>query len=306
MSGDFIRYYFGNIHFEMLQNVQRESGKFNEWELIRGSDFDRKNSYGYLENVSGHLHRNQELLYAISRISVIAENKTPQNVKPSILWEYEFNVNDILSLLSIACGRHYSTLAVEKRLGDKYTISLGLITNEITGGRWDIVSISKLGNFVSEALTFLEKNPNWLDKSGFVPSIYWFTQAQISSNTAPSILEMGLYWVSMEIIAGTYIDTNDLKDAKNKKITNKKNRVKRFINDKGYNGNLWSFLDEMICDWYEIRNEGFHEGKEKLPDDVLIKRRQQVRDFVSLVLVEMLQPQDEERRKLIAERMQSY
>ncbi len=300
MSEDFIRYYFGDIHFEMLQDVQRESGKFNEWELIRGSDFDRKNSYGYLGNVSGHLHRNQELLYAISKISVIAENKTPQNVKPSILWEYEFNINDILSLLSIACGRHYSTLAVEKRLGDKYTISLGLITNEITGGRWDIVSISKLGNFVSEALTFLEKNPSWLDKSGFVPSIYWFTQAQMSCNIAPSVLEMGLYWVSIEIIAGTYIDSKGLKRK------NKKERVKRFINDSGYKGDGWSFLDDMISDWYEIRNEGFHEGKEKLPIDVLIRRRQQVRDFASLVLVEMLQQQEEKRKKEIAVRMQSY
>ena len=300
MSEDFIRYYFGDIHFEMLQNVQRESGKFNEWELIRGSDFDRKNSYGYLENVSGHLHRNQELLYAISKISVIAENKTPQNVKPSILWEYEFNINDILSLLSIACGRHYSTLAVEKRLGDKYTISLGLITNEITGGRWDIVSISKLGKFVSEALTFLEKNPSWLDKSGFVPSIYWFTQAQMSCNIAPSVLEMGLYWVSIEIIAGTYINSNGLN------IKTKKERVKRFINDSGYKGDGWGFLDDMISDWYKIRSAGFHEGKEKLPMDVLIRRRQQVRDFTSLVFVEMLQPQGGERQKEIAKRMKSY
>ena len=45
MSKDFVRCYIGFIHFELLHRIQKESGKFNEWELINSSDFDLKNSY---------------------------------------------------------------------------------------------------------------------------------------------------------------------------------------------------------------------------------------------------------------------
>ena len=296
MSEDFVRCYIGYIHFEMLRNIQQESGKFNEWELIRSSDFSLKKSYGYRDGI----HKQDELMLdAIAQRSIIAETRQPKSVKTSIFWNNALSIADVLTLLSLARARYYSAFAIERNLGENYSISWGLIPRDIAGN-WDIVSISNFGKFISEALTFIEKNPNWLEESGFVPSLYWFTQAQISYNTAPSILEMGLYWVSMETVAGTYIKANKLG------IRSKKKIVKRFISDKGYSGGVWSFLDEVIDDWYLVRNDLFHEGKQKLSLALLSRRRQQVRDFTSLVLVEMLQPQGEERRKLIAERMQSY
>ncbi|GAG02135.1 unnamed protein product, partial [marine sediment metagenome] len=225
--------------------------------------------------------------------------RKPESVKPSILWANALNIADVLTLLSLARARYYSTLAVEKSLGPEYSIGWGLIAREVVGN-WDIVSISNLGRFISEALTFIENNPSWLKESGFTPSIYLFTQAQISHFTAPSILKMGLYWVSIEVIASTYIDSKGLK------ITNKKERVKRFITDRGYTGSTWDFLEEVINDWYAARNELFHEGKEKLPVELLTKRGKQIRDFTSLVFVEMLQQQDEASKKQIATRMQNY
>jgi len=279
----------------MLKTIQRESGKFNEWELMQGSEFDYKHSYGYKEN----LIRDEPLLEALAKRSVIAETRQPTSVESSKLWDNALNIADVLTLLSLARARYYSTLAVEKSLEPEYSIGWGLIPRDIAGN-WDIVSISNLGKFIAEALVFIEKNPNWLEESGFVPSIYWFTQAQISYNTAPSILEMGLYWVSMETVAGTYIEAN------RPGITNKKERVKRFISDKGYSGGIWSFLDEVIDDWYEVRNNLFHEGKQKQSLALLSRRRQQIRDFTSLVLVEMLQTQGEERLKEIAKRMKNY
>ena len=74
----------------------------------------------------------------------------------------------------------------------------------------------------------------------------------------------------------------------------------------GYSGSVWSFLDECIDDWYEVRNNVFHEGKQMQSTPLLSTRRQQIRDFTSLVLVEILQRQGEERRKEIATRMGSY
>ena len=296
MGEDFIRCYIGYISLITLKWVQQDSGRFSEWKLSQGSDFNLKKSYGYREDIR---KQDELMLEAIAQRSIIAETRQPESVKPSIFWNNALSIADVLTLLSLARARYYSAFAIERKLGKSYSISWGLIPKDIAGN-WDIVLIGNFGKFISEALTFIEKNPNWLEESGFVPSIYWFTQAQISYNTAPSILEMGLYWVSMETVAGTYIEANKLG------ITNKKERVKRFISDRGYSGGVWNFLDEVIDDWYEVRNNLFHEGKQKQSIALLSRRRQQIRDFTSLVLVEMLQPQGEERRKLIAERMQSY
>lgn len=296
MSATFSRCYIGYIHFEMLRNIQQESGKFNEWELIRSSDFDLKNSYGHRKDI---WKQDELMLEAIAQRSIIAETREPKSVKPSIFWNNALNIADVLTLLSLARARYYSAFAIERNIGKNCSISWGLIPRDIAGN-WDIVSISNFGKFISEALTFIDKNPNWLEESGFFPSIYWFTQAQISCDTAPSILEMGLYWVTMEILANVYLDSIGLK------IPYKKEQVKRFILDRGYSGSVWDFLDEVIDGWYEVRNDLFHEGKQKQSIALLSRRRQQIRDFTSLVLVEMLQPQGEERRKEIAKRMQSY
>jgi hypothetical protein len=295
MSEDFIRCYIGNVHFSMLATIQRESGKFNEWELMEGSEFDLKHSYGYIES----LIRDDSLLEALAKRSVIAETRQPASVKPSILWSNAPNIADVITLLSLARARYCSTLAVEKNLGTKYSIGWGLVTEEFEGN-WDIVPISNLGGFITEAITYIENNHDWLDESGFTPSIFWYEQAQKSYHTAPSVLEMGLYWVSLEILASTYIDTQGIA------INNKKDRVKRFITDRGYTGSNWDFLEEVINDWYQTRCFLFHEGKQSLPRNVLIKRRQQVRDFTSLVFVEMLKQQDEARKKHLATRMQKY
>lgn len=133
-----------------------------------------------------------------------------------------------------------------------------------------------------------------------MPSIYWYTQAQVSYLTGPSVLEMALYWVTMEILASTYVDRQGLV------IPNKKERVKRFIADQGYTGGPWDFLNPVINDWVQTRNALFHEGQQELSIDVLTVRRQQVRDFTSLVLVEMLQKQNDARKNELITRIKGY
>lgn len=297
MSEDFVRCYIGDISLITLKNVQRRSGKFDDWELTQGSQFKLKQSYGYNQLFT----RDEALIKALAKRSVIAENRQPQNSKPSLIWNNALLIADVLTLLSLARARYYPTLVVEKNLGDRYSIGWGVMARE-TAGNWDIVPISNLGQFISVALTFIEQNPSWLEDSGFTPSIYWYTQAQVSYVTAPSVLEMALYWVSVEILASTYADRQGLA------ISNKKERVKRFIAEKGYTGMLWDFLDKgkVIEDWYETRNALFHEGKRQLSIAALTTLRQQVRDFTSLVLVEMLQEQGKAREKEIATRMQRY
>lgn len=64
MGEDFVRCYIGDIHLSMLETVQRESGKFNEWELMQGSEFDYKHSYGCEENFI----RDEPLLEALANV----------------------------------------------------------------------------------------------------------------------------------------------------------------------------------------------------------------------------------------------
>lgn len=295
MSDDFIRCYISDIKFEDLKAIQRESGKFDEWELMRGSEFDYKKSYNY----QGVYERDESLLEAIAKRSVIAETRQPENVRQSIIGKNALNIADVITLLSLARARYYSTLPVEKSLGEKHSIGWGVISREDAGNH-DIVTIRNLGGFVFEALTFIESNPTWLTESGFIPSIYWYTQAQVSYSTAPTILEIGLYWVSLEILAKIYNDKNGLG------IKCKKELVKHFIKDRGYVGSNWDFLGNFIDDWYKTRNSVFHEGSEPFSLDVVSTLRQQVRDFTSLVFVEMLQRQDALRIGEIAKRIRDY
>ena len=111
---------------------------------------------------------------------------------------------------------------------------------------------------------------------------------------------MGLYWVSLEVLSFAYIAKHGIN------VTHKKERVKRFITDRGYSGNSWDFLEKAIDDWYIARNKVFHEGNDDLPNDLLAKRGKQIRDFASLVFVEMLQKQEDAQKNEIATRMQNY
>jgi len=291
----FVRCYISNISLSTLRSVQRESGKFDEWELFQGSKFDRKQHYGYKK----HLDRDELLLDVLAKRSVIAEAKQPERVKPSLIWKKVLNFADVITLLSLARACHYPTLAVERGKENGYSIAWGVMTREEAGNR-GIVLISNLGKFISEALTYIENNSSWLIESGFNPSIFWYQQAQQAYSTAPTIMEIALYWVSLEIVASIYV--------KNSKIntSGKEQKVRRFLKDRGYTGQQWRFLSKVIRDCYAIRNNAFHEGIGTLPSEVMLTRRGQIRELVSLVLVEMLQQQEEARKTEIAVKMQSY
>ena len=82
MSEDFIRCYIGDISLYTLRNVQQECGRLDEWTLMQGSEFDHKKSYGYKEIFD----RNELLLQAIAKRSVIAETRQPASIKPLFIW----------------------------------------------------------------------------------------------------------------------------------------------------------------------------------------------------------------------------
>ncbi len=111
MSEDFIRCYIDYISLNTLKLVQRESGRFNEWELSQGSDFNLKESYGYKDGI---WKRDELMLDAIAQRSIVAETRQPESVKPSIFWKNALSIADVMTLLSLARARYYSALAIEK------------------------------------------------------------------------------------------------------------------------------------------------------------------------------------------------
>jgi hypothetical protein len=300
---DFIRYYIGNISSHTFRVIQRDSGKFDDWKLIESSKFNHETSYGYEQILDFNPFSNQDkarIDSIIQRSSIIAENREPGIREPSLLWNNASDIADVLTLLSLARASYYPRLLVEKNIGHNYTLQWGIVTPE-EAGRLDIVPFKNLGQFIAGAMDFIKQNPGWLKASGFIPSFYWYGQSQLARATAaPSILEMALYWISIEIVAGVYVETHGLR------TKHKKHRVKRYIKDNGYVGSYWRFLNKVIDDWYSTRCSAFHEGQATIPNDVLKVRRQQVRDFTSLVLVEMLQPQEEKTKEEISTRMQRY
>ena len=82
---------------------------------MQGSEFNHKESYGYKEI----LDRDELLLQAIAKRSVIAENRQPSGVKPSFIWNNALIIADVLTLLSVARARYYSCLAVESKKTSK-------------------------------------------------------------------------------------------------------------------------------------------------------------------------------------------
>ena len=232
--------------------------------------------------------------------SIIAENRTPNNTEPSLIWENALNIADVLTLLSLARARYYPTLLVERNKAGNFTLAWGLITQE-EAGKQDIVPFGNFGSFITKALSIIKHNPDWLKGSGFDPSIHWYHQAQLARGTAaPSILEMALYWISIEIVASVYIEQQQLN------IKYMKPKVKRFFEDNGYSNGNWSFLDSLIDDWYQIRCDAFHEGICTIPNEIRVPRRKQVRDLTSLVLIEMLQPLGKTRKEEIAQQILNY
>ena len=58
---NYVRCYISDINIITLKAIQTESKKFDEWELIQGSSFNFKESYGY----QGVFEREEALLEAI-------------------------------------------------------------------------------------------------------------------------------------------------------------------------------------------------------------------------------------------------
>lgn len=302
-DASFIRYYVGeempNSLAWQIQNLILQLPELDGWKWIRAAKFDYEKSFGYLLGTN-----DREVECIMRRCSAIVEHHDHSVVESSLLEVLPSPatiIDDILMLCSIAKCRDMLAIAQEvlKPDGSRH-ISFRLAPQ--LAAVQEVVPQDDLGNFIKDSLAKLQQG-DWKEDVGFIPAIIWYAQAQRSFRAATFGLLLSLYWIALEILSRTYIQNRGLLGT----IQNKKKRVKKFTNARGFTGASWGFLDAAIDDWYAVRNAAFHEGN--LPvwsEDKFEQRGHQLAEFSSFVLADMLQEQSPSQKDLIAARLSSY
>lgn len=284
----------------MLQRLLLESPEFRNWRWIPVGRFDYKNSFGHLPGSN-----DAEIECIKRRCAAIIEHHDPDAViGSSLIWTSTPSspatlIDDVLTLCSIAKSQYIPVVAQEILLfeGNLRIVHRPTAPQSVLQ---EVIPQDSLGAFVKNGLAMLQQK-DWKEDSGFIPAIQWYTQAQQLFRAGIFSLGFSLYWIVLEILGLAYIQRQSLR------IDSKKERVMQFLNSKGFTGDSWSFLSDAVEDWYKVRNYAFHEGH--LPDwprGKLEQRWTQLAEFVSFVLVDLLQPQGENRRDQIGMRLSKY
>lgn len=306
----FIRYYISdempNSLAWQIQNLLPQLSALHGWQWIPANQFEYKGSFGYPSDPNYVPSPNDlEIECIMRRCSAIIEHHDHSVVVESSLLEVLPSpatiIDDILMLCSIAKCMDMLAIAQEvlKPDGSRH---IGFRLAPQLAGVQEVVPQDDLGNFIKDSLAKLQQG-DWKEDVGFIPAIIWYAQAQRSFRAATFGLVLSLYWISLEILSRTYIQNRGLLGT----IQNKKNRVKKFTNARGFTGASWGFLDAAIDDWYAVRNAAFHEGN--LPvwsEDKFEQRGRQLAEFSSFVLADMLQEQSPSQKDLIAARLSNY
>lgn len=293
---DFVRCYIENISPYYISFFQNECPVLDGWIFCWGPDFDYESSYGYQPGI---WLADSTFIMAAKERSIIAENRSPATAKKSIIWNNALIISDVITLLGISQGHYISIVAIERKIGTKYSINRGLFTGD-DQGYLGLVPLNRLNSFINDSIKFMEENTDWLQKSGFKPAIYWYIQAQISYLTSPTILAIGLYWISLEVMAKIYAEENGLR------MTKKDKMIFRFLSDKVYTGPEWDFITEIVVNCYKIRNELFHEGTQSFDPPKITQLHKQLRDLMSYIFIDMLQKQDSKQVQKILQNIKNY
>ena len=290
----FLRYYVLHLPHHQWQSLFEEVPDLKDWKLIQGWKFNYEQSYGYEPGTNIH-----EVAYAKRKCDAVIEHHQPQQVSGSSqIWTGELRLpttflDDILVLLSIACSRHVHALSREY-----FHASGGSIRTYPSSPETDsqpVIPDNQLSRFLVEALKRLHTK-GWDRTTGFLPAIHWYYQAHITVGSGPSILELAMYWITLEVLARARGFQG-----------HKKAMVSKMLAVQHFAGGDWVFLSKALSDWYKARNTAFHEGEQpSWTTGQLAGRLKQVREFTSLVLADLLVPQSAAWKGKVASRIQGY
>lgn len=304
MGSSFIRYYVSDIPFslaEQLQHLLTRLPELKDWQWILKQQFDYKKGFGFLPgtNVS-------EVECIIKRCSAIIEHRNPGTVIGSFIWKSRPDspatvVDDILTICSVAKAQYIYARAQEV-LEPSGKLRIVHRPDAPASDLKEVIPEASLGAFIIDGLSRL-KQQNWKENIGFDPAIHWYAQAQRLFRAGIFPLELSLYWIVLEVLARVYIQHQGLLT----KIRNKADRVKEFIDSRGFKRGSWSFLDAAIGDWYKVRCAAFHEGELPVWSQQKFEQRwRQLAEFTSFVLADLLQPQSHSQKDQIGMRLSGY
>lgn len=290
----FLRYYIRHLPYRKWQSFWAEVPALSGWDITAAWKFDYPKSYGYALGTNIH-----EVSYVKRKCDAVIEHHQPSQVSgSSYLWTGEARLptttlDDILVLLSVATSRYVHAVLREYFHGSGRTLrsyATGPEPNTMC-----VVQDSQLGQFLVEALKKLHA-PKPTNSSAIALSLHWYYQGHIMRGSAPSIVQMAMFWVTLEILAKAM-------GFKGKK----KAMVSQLLDNQGFTGTNWAFLDGALSDWYKARNAAFHEGQQPSWNAArLTGRLRQITEFSSFLLADLLVPQQAAWKSKMSSRIQDY
>lgn len=300
-----VRYYVEGITDIEWRQLTSAVVELSHWQCIPKSSFEYS-PMGPIEVASNKLK-----CWLLNTWIVLQslEGMTQRSLTPSQLWPQTPRaattlVDDILVLASILSCQPILAVAVEWEKGGRsgYTTYASGPEHSIFCRlvyRW-----SEVADSFPPALRLLGDD-DWKQSTGFDPAVYWYVQAQRLLWCAPSVTEIAVYWVCLEILGRAFNDSLP----QGHKIAGRgahMERVVRMLDSRGYDVGDTNWLKPAIKDWYDFRNKAFHEGSApNLSDEASAQRRFQIGGFVSLVFADMLGLISEQRKTRVFCRLAS-
>ncbi len=288
----FIRYYLRNSTPLLWEKLKTAIPELGEWTITSSSDFLYKESYEF-SDLPGSETGHQRVKYALEHSEVILECHDPSLLSPSSLFTDDKAltssfVDDLLALLSVARGTMVHFVLREYSNGSN-TINWSAISPFPDDIGISVIGSTKVPQFVGEALKMI-CDRNRLPASGLYTAIPWHGIALRTVGREPTVFTLALYWVCLEALA----------NARNE--TGKKHRMAlRLLQSLGMTGEDWDNLQELVKDWYEVRNFAFHEGRQpEWPISKFILRLKQIRQVTAIAICHLLVPYGPEELSALA------
>jgi hypothetical protein len=295
---DFVRYYIRKISRDRCLKFWAQVPELAQWQMIGIGEFDYQHSYGYAEGTN-----DRRVSCIREYCDVIVEHHRPREVMGgSCIWTggqrvYTTVLDDVLQLLSLATCQHVHT--VLREYSHDGTLTLSSFHTSAPKPTQTVVGEDSLGNFISNSLAKL-RTRDWMGNSGFDPAIYWYRTADAIHEVVPNVLEIAMFWVTMEVLAKA-------RDFEGHGPPHKRTMVEDMVAQRGFTGADWDFLGNALIDWYDVRNATFHEGQQPNWDQARLEARwKQIIEFASFVLVDLLVPQPHDQKARVAAQIKAY
>ena len=273
----FLRYYIRHLPYGEWLDIQSSLPELSGFEASRAREFDFRESFGYASGA-----HDTDVSYFLTLADVVVEHHEPSRVRSSQLWTGDGKmpmslIDDILVLSSIAKNRHVHAVAREY-IEDKSGSFRTYPTVALSASQ-RVIAVADFEGFLTTALSQLQV-PTWTDSSGFAPAIHWYYQTQSMAGGAPGILQLAMYWVTLEVL-------EQARGFGGKK----KSKVRQMVTAQGFRDSNWRFLDDALSDWYRARNYMFHEGRQPNWDSAKLQGRlDQIAEFTSALLADACVP----------------